>query len=140
MDFPPLLHGIERRSWFTCLHVISFLYSGLSTSAAWDRKEKLIYLPVCGVSFLYSGKEGNRNAKVLNRHKVCPPRVTACLYLFVLFSLGSNGRGRIVSWGNIFSSLHLYSFRNALPQKNRVLKLMILNGPLINLLVPSPPS
>lgn len=98
----------------------------------------MIYLPVGGVSFLYSVKEGNRN--VLNRHEVCPPRVTACPYLFALFSLGGDGRGRKVSWGNIFSSLHLYSFRSSLPQKNIILKLMILNGPSIKLLAPSPPS
>lgn len=95
-------------------------------------------MPVGEVSFLYSGREGNRN--VLNRHKFCPPTVTACTYLFALFSLAGDGRGRKVSWGNIFSSLQLHSFRSSLPQKNIVLKLMILNGPLINLLAPSPPS
>lgn len=112
MDFPPLQHGIERRSWFTCLQV--------------------------EFHFLYSGKEGSRN--VLNRHEVCPPRVTACPYFFALFSLGGDGRGRKVSCGNVFSSLHLHSFRSSLPQKNTILKLMILNAPSIKLLALSPPS
>lgn len=35
-----------------------------------------------------------------------------------------------MSSGNIFTGLHLCSFRNALLQKNIILKLMILTGPL----------
>lgn len=38
-------------------------------SAAWDAKEELPYLPVGGVSFLYSREEGNRNVPIAKETK-----------------------------------------------------------------------
>lgn len=77
---------------------------------------------------------------LLNRHRVCPPRLITCPCLFAYFSLGGSGAGRNVSWGNIFSTLHLCSFRNVLHQKNVILKRMILTCLLAvtKLFAPSP--
>lgn len=71
---------------------------------------------------------------------MCTPRLTVCPYLFALFYLGGDGRGRVVSWGEYILQSPPVQLQECFTQKNIVLKLMILNGPLINLLAPSPPS